>query len=185
MIESIYVNKLCRGNPFRLGEEKLRRQIEVLEQDICWTYGRVYCYWKKIHGKGPGWVRWGRSGNLWYTWSNKGFWFRKGLVIFLFQKKKKNHLSASEGALLVGLFILVCSRTVTSGCYFGHRKPDGPGTRWRGRSVRTELMNHSAFPQEQLRMLKYRNPRSWRSPTASRVAVSGAMCVGQSLVLSC
>lgn len=98
---------------------------------------------------------------------------------------KKNHLSASEGALLAGLFILVCSRTVTSGCYFGHRKPDGPGTRWRGRSVRTELMNHSAFPQEQLRMLKYRNPRSWRSPTASRVAVSGAMCVGQSLVLSC
>lgn len=135
----------CCGNPFRLGEEHLRRQTEVLEQDIYWTYGRVYCYWKKMHEKGPGWVRWGRSGEPLVHMVKQRILVQKRTCYFLFQK---NHLSASEGALLVGLFILVCSRTVISGCYFGHRKPDGPGTRWRGRSVRTELMNHSAFPQE-------------------------------------
>lgn len=59
-----------------------------------------------------------------------------------------NRLSGSEEPLLFCLSILVCSRTVIPGCYFGHRKPDGPGTGWRGGGVGREWMSHSTLPQK-------------------------------------
>lgn len=98
-----------------------------------------------MHGKGPRGIRWERSGETLVHVVKQRILVHERTCYFLFQK---SYLSASEGALLIDLFILVCSRTVISGCYFGHRKPDGPGTRWRGRSVKTKLMNHSTFPQE-------------------------------------
>lgn len=54
------ITTLRCGNPFRLGEGRPRRQAEVPERYyICWTYGRVYCYWKIMRWEGPGRGRWG------------------------------------------------------------------------------------------------------------------------------
>ena len=73
--------------------------------------------------------RWGRWGGVGSTHKVKQrIRSRKELLLL----SVPENMGASEGASQFCLFILACSRTVIPECYFGHGKPDGPGTRCRG-----------------------------------------------------
>lgn len=123
--------RLHHDDPCNLGEEHLKRQIEVLDQSAWWTLDRLYRYWEIMQWRGPGRGRRKTLGHCQTKDSVPG-----------------NRLSGSEEPLPFCLSILVRSRTVIPGCYFGHRKPDGPGTGWRGGGVGREWMSHSTLPQE-------------------------------------
>lgn len=83
MIESIYVNKLCCGNPFRLGEEKLKFLSKTFVGHMAefTVIGRKYMGKDLVGSDGGGVGTFGTRGQT------KDFGSEKNLLFFCSKKK--------------------------------------------------------------------------------------------------